>query len=351
MIVLFRQLSSEEAMAMIRSIRWVFFRVISITLLLAVSAPACGTNLASSPFQDPSHLNSWVIYSFPFIYIGQEENNVMTELIRIGHEQLAAEITDLTSMRKPSMRIRFSQIDSARIASLIEEIQSLGELPQDERLRINSIRPKYVIIPKYWIYSGRAAVLARISPFPRGIMTNTPNMYFGPENQLSGIQGLAKTIVCEMYQNENIHFADLERNVYRVGFRTFSQRGSNPAFKTYLDGVPEMLHTFACRNALPSYLEIIPFRPQKEDEGKKDIEYAKINRLDYVVGGTITDSFGIIGTKIVGQNGNTVQTFDPIEIQNSKKVMMDLLAKQADEIIKCLKSHTKSNEIAERSEQ
>jgi hypothetical protein len=331
---------------MMRSVRWAFCRVISVALLLAISTPAFCTNTSSSPLQDESSLKSWVIFSFPFFYIGQKENNTMEGLLLTGHEQLASEITDLTSTRKPSMFIRLSAADSGNIASLIEEIQKLSDLPQEEQLRLSNISPKYVILPKYWILSGLAKVEAKISPFPEGDKNIAATWHFRPEEQLSGIRRLAKIIVCKMYQTENIHFADLERKAYRVGFRTFTQRGSNPEHKDYLNTIPAILHSDACSKTPPQNLEIRPFRPKEEDTHKSSSEYGQIYHLDYMVEGYIADVFGIscIGISIVNSNGATLKSFKPVEFNRG---VMPRLEDIAGEIMVFLKSHIESRTIEE----
>jgi hypothetical protein len=330
-----------------RSIRRVFLLLASITLGLLTAAPSLATSTISSPIQSKPFLETWVVYSFPFVYIGPKESNPLAELVRTGHEQLAAEISHQTSMYKPPLSFRLSDIDGARIASLIEQIQSLDELPPEEQDRLANIRPKFVIIPKYWFYSGLANVQVIISPFPNGLMTSAAKEHFRPENRLSGLQKLARVIACKLYRSENITVRDLENNAYKVGFRTFFNRGNNPAYQKDLKTIPEMLHSYVCSTTPPAGLEIQPFSPLEADAARSSCEYATIYHLDYVVEGYIEELFGIlyIGMYIVNRDGATLKSFPPVQIQPGQ-FDPSSLQKTGDEIMKFLQNHLETRMIA-----
>lgn len=330
-----------------RSNRWAFHLAASIALALLTAAPSLATSTVQSPIQSKPFLETWVVYSFPFVYIGHKENNPLEELVRTGHEQLAAEITHQTSTHKPPLSFRLSDIDSARIASLIEQIQSLDELPSEEQDKLANIRPKFVIIPKYWFYSGLANVQVIISSFPNGLMTSAAKEHFRPENRLSGIQKLARAIACRLYRIENVTVRDLENDAYKVGFRTFFNRGNNPDYQKSLNTIPEILHSYVCSTTPPAGLEVQPFSPLEGDAARSSCEYATIYHLDYVVEGYIEELFGnlYIGIYIVNRDGATLKSFPPLKIQPGQ-FDLSSLQKTGDEIMKFLQNHLETRMIA-----
>ena len=333
-----------------RSIRRVFLFLASITLALLTAAPSLATSTISSPIQSKPFLETWVVYSFPFVYIGPKESNQLAELVRTGHEQLAAEISHQTAKYKPPLSFRLSDIDGARIASMIEQIQSLDELPPEQQERLVNIRPKFVIIPKYWFYSGLANVQVFISPFPNGLVTSAAIEHFRPENRFSGLQELAREIAFKLYRSENITIRGLENDSYKVGFRTF--RGKNPAYQNDLKTIPLMLHSCMCSTTPPASLEIQTFSPREGDADRSSCEYATINSLDYVVEGYIEELLGslYIGMYIVNSDGATLKSFQPFKFSPGNSICPDL-QKSGDEIMKFLQNHIETRMIAGSSDQ